>query len=146
MCATWQTQPDLSQAFSARRRSVETSAIWGSTSGAETIRAKHGYRGQSARVTVPTVNGMHGPPRFHQKVQLLILTTRAYRLYDMTIPMIENWCDQCVNGVTYNVDPLMMATLVADNVLGMGPFGARSCMPVCPPLVFFQYPVGPETG
>lgn len=44
----------------------------------------------------------------------------------MTIPMIENWCDHCVNGATYNVDPLMMATLVADNVMGMGPFGTRS--------------------
>ena len=42
----------------------------------------------------------------------------------MTIPMIENWCDQCVNGVTYNVDPLVMASLVANSASGMGPFGA----------------------
>ena len=46
----------------------------------------------------------------------------------MSIPMIENWCDQCVNGVTYNVDPLVMASLVADSVMGMGPFGELSVL------------------
>ena len=42
--------------------------------------------------------------------------------YPMTIAMIENWCDQCVHAATYNVDPLVMTSLIADNVKAMGPF------------------------
>ena len=55
--------------------------------------------------------------------------------------MIENWCDRCVNGATYNVDPLVMASHVADNVMGMGSFGAFSphhpsiCAYFCLPTV-----------
>eukprot|EP01052_Picozoa_sp_SAG31_P034356 SAG31_NODE_4005_length_3672_cov_2.293031_2_plen_145_part_00 len=52
------------------------------------------------------------------------LTMPVGRNYPMSIWMVENWCDRCVHAVTYNVDPLVMGSQIADSVLGMGPFGA----------------------